>query len=52
MDKICKYLKVERALLSFEESFVYPGDIISCLKKDRKLLDLFECEDCEYKEKK
>ena len=51
MDKICKYLKVERALLSFEESFVYPGDIISCLKKDREL-DLFECEDCKFYEEK
>lgn len=47
----CKYLKVEPAPLSCEEGFVYPGDITFCLKKDRELLDLFECEDCEYREK-
>ena len=47
----CKYLKVERALLSCEDGFVYPGDTTFCLKKDRELLDLFECEDCEYKER-
>lgn len=51
MDKTCKYLKVERALLSCEEGFIYPGDRTFCLKKDRELLDLFECEGCEYKEK-
>lgn len=51
MDKVCKYLKVERALLSCEEGFVYPGDRTFCLKKDKELLDLFECEGCEYKER-
>ena len=51
MDKRCKYLKVERALLSCEEGFVYPGDRTFCLKKDRELSDLFECEDCEYNER-
>ena len=51
MDVRCKYLKVETAPLSCEDGFIHPGDIISCLKKDRELLDLFECEDCEYKEK-
>lgn len=50
-DVTCKYLKVEMAPLSCEEGFVYTGDIISCLKKDRELLDLFECDDCEYREK-
>ena len=49
-DVTCKYLKVEMAPLSCEEGFVYPGDIISCLKKDRKLLDIFECEDCKFYE--
>lgn len=48
----CKFLKMERAPLSCEEGFAYPGDRTFCLKKDRELLDLFECEDCEYKEKK
>ena len=47
----CKYLKVERAPLSCEKGFVYPGDRTFCLKKDRELLDLFECEGCGYKEK-
>lgn len=47
----CKYLKVEKAPLSCEEGFVYPGDKTFCLKKDRKLLNLFECEGCEYKER-
>lgn len=51
LDKRCKYLRVERAPLSFEEGFVYPGDRTVCLKKDRELLDLFECADCEYKER-
>lgn len=50
MDVRCKYLKVERSPLSCEEGFVYPGDIISCLKKDRELLDIFECEDCKFYE--
>lgn len=50
-NKRCKYLKVERAPLSCEESFVYPGDRTFCLKKDKELLDLFECEGCEYKER-
>lgn len=49
VDKRCKYLKVERAPLSCRDGFVYPGDIISCLKKDREL-DLFECEDCKFYE--
>lgn len=47
----CKFLKVERAPLSCEKGFVYPGDRTFCLKKDRELLDLFECEDCEYKKR-
>lgn len=47
----CKFLKVERAPLSCEEGFAYPGDRTFCLKKDRELLDLFECKDCEYKKK-
>ena len=47
-DERCKFLKVP---LSCEEGFVYPGDRTFCLKKDRELLDLFECEDCEYKER-
>lgn len=48
----CKYLKVEKAPpLSCEEGFVYPGDKTFCLKKDRELLNLFECEGCEYKER-
>ena len=51
MDVRCKFLKVEMAPLSAEEGFVYPRDRIFCLKKDRELLDLFECQDCEYKEK-
>lgn len=51
MDVRCKYLKVEMEPLSCEEGFVYPGNRTFCLKKDRELLDLFECEDCEYKEK-
>ena len=46
----CKFLKVEMAPLSADECLVYSGDRIFCLKKDRELLDLFECEDCEYKE--
>lgn len=50
-DKRCKFLKVERAPLSCEKGFVYPGDRTFCLKKDRELLDLFECEDCEYKKR-
>ena len=50
MDLRCKFLKVEMAPLSAEEGFVYPRDRIFCLKKDRELLDLFECKDCEYKE--
>lgn len=50
-NKRCKYLKVEKAPLSCEEGFVYPGDKTFCLKKDRELLDFFECEDCEYKER-
>lgn len=33
VDKRCKYLKVERALLSCEEGFVYPGDRTFCLKR-------------------
>lgn len=49
VDRRCKYLKVERAPLSCDENFVYPGDIISCLKKGREL-DLFECEDCKFYE--
>ena len=51
MDVRCKYLKVNRAPMSCEDSFIYPGDRTFCLKKDRELLDLFECVDCEYKEK-
>ena len=51
MDVRCKYLKVDRAPLSCEEGFIYPGDRTFCLKKDRELLDLFECVDCEYKER-
>lgn len=51
VDKRCKYLKVEPAPLSCEEGFAYPGDRTFCLKKDRELLDLFECEGCEYKER-
>lgn len=51
VDVRCKYLKVERAPLSCEEGFAYSGDRTFCLKKDRELLDLFECEDCEYKER-
>lgn len=51
VDERCKFLKVEPALLSCEEGFVYPGDRTFCLKKDRDVLDLFECEDCEYYEK-
>lgn len=47
----CKFLKMEMAPLSCEEGFIYPGDRTFCLKKDRELLDLFECVDCEYKEK-
>ncbi len=50
VDIRCKFLKREMALLSCEEGFVYQGDRTFCLKKDRELLDLFECEDCEYKE--
>ena len=50
-DVRCRYLKVEPAPLSCEEGFVYPGDITFCLKKDRELLDLFECVDCEYKKR-
>lgn len=46
----CKRYKRD-APLSCKESFVYPGDRTFCLKKDRELLDLFECEDCEYKER-
>ena len=49
-DVRCKYLKVGMAPLSCEEGFVYPGDIISCLKKDRELLDIFECENCKFYE--
>lgn len=49
-NKRCKYLKVEPAPLSCEEGFVYSGDRTFCLKKDRELLDLFECEGCEYYE--
>lgn len=51
MDVTCKYLKVEMAPLSCEDGFIYSGDIISCLKKDKELLDLFECEDCKFYEK-
>lgn len=51
VDERCKYLKVERAPLSCEKGFVYPGDRTFCLKKDRELLDLFECKDCEYKKR-
>ena len=50
MDVRCKYLKVEMAPLSCEEGFIYPGDRTSCLKKDKELLDLFECEDCKFYE--
>lgn len=50
VDKRCKFLKVERAPLSCEEDFVYPGDKTFCLKKDRELLALFECENCEFYE--
>lgn len=46
-----KYLKVERVPLSCEKGFVYPGDRTFCLKKDKELLDLFECKDCEYKKR-
>lgn len=35
MDVRCKYLKVEMAPLSCEDSFIYPGDITFCLKKIR-----------------
>lgn len=49
-DERCKFLKVEKVPLSCEEGFVYPGDRTFCLKKDRELLDLFECEDCEFYE--
>lgn len=35
MDVRCKYLKVERAPLSCEEGFVYPGDRTFCLKRIR-----------------
>lgn len=51
VDVTCKYLKMKRASLSCEEGFVYPGDRTFCLKKDRELLDFFECEDCEYKKR-
>lgn len=51
VDERCKYLKVERVPLSCEKGFVYPGDRTFCLKKDRELLDLFECKDCEYKKR-
>ena len=50
MDLRCKFLKVEMAPLSAEEGFVYPRDRIFCLKKDRELLDIFECEDCKFYE--
>ena len=50
MDVRCKYLRVERAPLSCEDGFIYPGDRTFCLKKDRELLDLFECEDCKFYE--
>ena len=33
-----------------EDGFIYPGDRTFCLKKDRELLDLFECEDCKFYE--
>lgn len=49
VDKRCKYLNMEKAPLSCSDGFVYPGNIISCLKKDREL-DLFECEDCVFYE--
>ena len=49
-DLRCKYLKVEMAPLSCEEGFIYPVDIIFCLKKDRELLDIFECENCKFYE--
>ena len=48
MDVRCKYLKVEMAPLSCEDCFIYPGDRTFCLKKDKELLDLFECEDCKF----
>lgn len=48
-NKRCKFLKVERAPLSCEEGFAYPGDRTFCLKKDMEL-DLFECEDCKFYE--
>ena len=41
---------MEMAPLSCEEGFVYPGDRTFCLKKDRELLDIFECEDCKFYE--
>lgn len=50
VDVRCKFLKVKREPLSCEESFVYPGDRTFCLKKDREVLDLFECEECEFYE--
>ena len=50
MDVRCKYLKVETAHFSCEDSFIYTGDIISCLKKDKELLDIFECDDCKFYE--
>ena len=50
VDVRCKHLKVERAFLSCEEGLVYPGDRTFCLKKDKDVLDLFECKDCEYYE--
>lgn len=51
MDKTCKFLKVEPALLSCEDGFIYPGDRELCLKKDRELLlGISECEDCKFYE--
>ena len=50
MDVRCKYLRVERAPLSCEDGFIYPRDRTFCLKKDRELLDIFECENCKFYE--
>ena len=53
MDKTCKYLKVERALLSCEDGFVYPGDRELCLKRDMELLfGRFQCKGCRYYEER
>lgn len=53
LKKICKYLKVEPALLSCQEGFVYPGDRELCLKKDIELLfGILDCVNCIYYEER